>query len=67
MGEFKIAPLSDYGDGDGGDYESASIVTIKEVENGYIVDETYEDGDSVYVYSSPEELIDHLKALYGVA
>lgn len=77
MGELKLTysrdyedkdlldSTEDYGDGDYEDGEGASVVTIREVSNGYIVEESYEEGDEVYVFSSSQDLLHHLKKLYG--
>lgn len=65
MGELKLQDFTDYKDGDD-DGQDMVDVSIREVENGYILTESYDDGEYVYVFNNSVEVINHLMDLYGV-
>lgn len=56
----------EFKDGDGGGeggYDE-SVVVIKQVDNGFIINQEDENGVYTYVYMQPAELLSHLKSYY---
>lgn len=66
MGELKLQNLTDFKDGDDGGDLMGLVVNIREVENGFIFDESDDEGEATYVFSSARDLVDHLEITLGL-
>lgn len=65
MGEIKLSSFSNFKDGDGEDFVGSDLsINIQEVSNGIIVTESSDEGEMVFVFRTPADVISHLEKLW---